>query len=138
MADWNWSWVSSTSDTLKASNSIDQSGGTIFTYRAAVRGQLNATELSTSIESISTNINQQWRLWQSYVRPLLDSLPAGDRDQRWRPGIGLPAKIDALSYGIQGTTLFVFNDATSTNAYGRYWDSTDERPKTIAEAFDRF
>ena len=53
---WNWTWVSSQDDTLKASDSIDQSGGTIYTYRAATRGALSAAELSTSIESISTNI----------------------------------------------------------------------------------
>jgi len=136
MSQWNWSWVATQDDTLKASNSTDQSGGTLYTYRAATRGQLSAAELSTSIDSISTNINQQWRLWRSYIRPILDSLPAGPRDQRWRPGIGLPEKIDALSFGVQGTTLFVFNDATASNAYGRYWDTTQERPKTIAEAFE--
>ena len=136
MSQWNWSWVATQDNTLKASNSTDQSGGTLYTYRAATRGQLRAAELSTSIDSISTNINQQWRLWRSYIRPILDSLPAGPRDQRWRPGVGLPEKIDALSFGLQGTTLFVFNDATSTNAYGRYWDTTQGRPKTIAEALE--
>jgi len=136
MSQWNWSWVSTLDNTLKASDSIDQSGGTLYTYRAAKRGQLSAVELSTSIDSISTNINQQWRLWRTHIRPIIDSLPAGSRDQRWRPGIGLPEKIDALKYGVQGTTLFVFNDATSVNAYGRYWDTTDERPKTIAEALE--
>jgi len=134
--EWNWSWVATPNDTLKSSDSFDDSGGTVYTYRAANRGQLSASDISTSIDSLSTNINQQWRLWRIYIRPLLDSLPAGQRDQRWRPGTGLPYKIDALTYGIQGTTLFVFNDATSTNAYGKYWHSTDERPKTIAEALE--
>jgi hypothetical protein len=135
-SQWNWSWVVSQDETLKASNSVDQSGGTVYTYRAAKRGQLGASELSSSIDSISTNINQQWRLWRIYIRPLIDSLPAGARDERWRPGVGLPEKIDALNFGIQGTTLFVFNDATEDNAYGRYWDTIQERPKTIAEAFE--
>lgn len=135
--EFNWSWVAAPSSTLKESDSINQSGGTIYTYRAATRGQLSAAEISSSIDSISTNINQQWTLWRSYIHPILDSLPAGARDQRWRSGIGLPSKIDALTYGVQGTTLFVFNDATSTNAYsGRYWDTDDERPKTIAEALE--
>lgn len=136
MTQWNWSWVATKEDTLKSSDSVDQSGGTLYRYRAATRGQLSAVEMSTAVDSISTNINQQWRLWRIYIRPLIDSLPAGPRDQRWRPGFGLSEKIDALTYGIQGTTLFVFNDATSTNAYGRYWDTTQERPKTIAEALE--
>ena len=131
MSQWNWSWVSAQNSTLKSSNSVDQSGGTIYAYRAATRGQLKASELSTSIDSISANINQQWTLWRVYLRPVIDSLPAGIRDQRWRPGTGLPEKIDALRFGIQGTTLFVCNDMAASTADGRYWDTATERPKTI-------
>jgi hypothetical protein len=134
--EFNWSWVAVPSDTKSESDSIDQSGGSLYTYRAASRGALSAAELSSSIDSISTNINQQWTLWRVYTRPIIDSLPAGAKDQRWRPGTGLPPKIDALTYGVQGTTLFVFNDATADNAYGRYWHTDDERPKTLAEAFE--
>lgn len=133
---WNWSWVDSREDTNKSSNSVDQSGGTLYSYRAATRGQLSALELKASIDSTSTNINHQWRLWTNYIRPILDSLPAGSRDERWRPGRGLPSKIDALNFGVQGTTLFVLNDANATKASGRYWDSDYERPKTIAEAIE--
>jgi len=136
MSQWNWSWVSAQNSTLKSSNSVDQSGGTIYAYRAATRGQLKASELSTSIDSISANINQQWTLWRVYLRPVIDSLPAGIRDQRWRPGTGLPEKIDALRFGIQGTTLFVCNDMAASTADGRYWDTATERPKTIAEALE--
>jgi hypothetical protein len=135
-SNWYWSWVNSKEATLKASESVPQSGGTIYTYRAPERGQLSASQLKNSIDSISTNINQQWSLWNSHIRPILDSLPSGKRDQRWRSGKGLQDKIDALTYGIQGTTLFVFNDASATKAYGRYWEVTDERPKTIAESLE--
>jgi len=135
-SEWNWSWVASKEDTLKASGTVDQSGGTLYSYRAASRGQLSASELKSSVDSASTNINHLWSLWSSYVRPVIDSLPAGSKDQRWRPGTGLPDKIDALGYGIQGTTLFVSNDSTADTASGRYWDSTDERPKTITEAME--
>jgi hypothetical protein len=133
---WNWSWVATREETKKASDSVDQSGGTMYTYRTATRGQLRSSEFKNSMDSVATNINHQWRLWRVQVQPILDSLPAGPRDQRWRPGIGLPGKIDALNFGIQGSTLFVFNDADTTKASGRYWHSIDERPKTIAEAFE--
>jgi len=133
---WNWSWIATRNETKKASDSVDQSGGTLYTYRAATRGNISSIELKNSIDSISTNINHQWRLWRSHIHPILDSLPAGARDERWRPGTGLPEKIDALNFGIQGSTLFVFNDADSIKASGRYWDSTDERPKTISESLE--
>ena len=135
-SEWNWSWVKSRDETLKASNTVDQSGGTLYTYKAPAGGQLQAKELKASMATLSTNINHQWRLWRSHIRPILDSLPSGTRDQRWRPGRGLPDKIDALGYGIQGTTLFISNDASTAVATGRYWDEEDERPKTIAEGFE--
>lgn len=134
--EFNWSWISSTANTLKSSVSIDQSNGIFYSYRAADRGVLSAADLRTSLDTIGTNINHQWRLWQNNIRPILDSLPAGSRDTRWRYGKGLPTKIDALNYGVQGTTLFVFNDADATKASGRYWHLTDERPLTIAEAIE--
>jgi hypothetical protein len=133
---WNWSWVAAKEDTQKDSESIDQSGGIFYNFRAATRGGISAAELNTFANDTASNINQQWRLWQNNIRPIIDSLPAGDRDQRWRIGKGLPYKIDALNYGVQGTTLFVFNDADSTKASGKYWHDTDERPITIAEAIE--
>ena len=133
---WNWAWVATTQDTKKSSNSVDQAGGTVYAYRAASRGQISAVELKAASESTATNLNAQWRLWKTFIRPLLDSLPAGARDARWRSGKGLPTKMDALNYGIQGTTLLVNNDSNATNADGRYWDTSEERPKTITEALE--
>jgi hypothetical protein len=132
----NWSWVDTLSSTLKASTSVDQSSGTFYSFRTAARGSISSTELNASLDSMKSNLNHQWRLWQNNIRPVLDSLPAGARDTRWRVGKGLPPKIDALIYGLQGTTLFVFNDANAVRAGGRYWDTDTERPITIAEAFE--
>ena len=134
--NWNWSWVDTLSETLSSSNSIDQSNGVFFTYRVATNGPIDPKSLNSSFTSISTNQSHQWRLWNYNTRPILDSLPAGARDTRWRSGSGLPPKIDALNYGLQGTTLFVLNDADAVKASGKYWDTTEERPITIAEAFE--
>lgn len=131
-----WEWVNSLTTTNRASSSISASTGTVYTYRAPTRGQIDANELRASMDSMSVNISHQWDIWRNYVRPIIDSLPAGARDTRWRTGTGLPAKIDALNYGVQGTTLFIFNDATVSKASGRYWDATSERPITIAEGFE--
>ena len=133
---WNWSWVNILKETNKSSLSVNQSNGTLPSFRTAVRGQIKAIDLNTSINAINTNINHYWRIWNNSIRPILDSLPAGPRDTRWRTGKGLPPKIDALNYGVQGTTLFVFNDADEVKASGRYWSEEDERPITIAEAFE--
>jgi hypothetical protein len=132
----NWSWVKTTKDTLKASASIDKGAISLTGLKTPDKGILKANEIKSSIDSANASISQVWRIWTSTIKPLLDSLPAGPRDNRWRDGRGLPQKIDALAYGIQGTTLFVFNDALSTTADGRYWHSVDMRPKTIAEAIE--
>lgn len=135
-SNFNWSWINILKETLNFSQSVNNSGGVILPLLAADRGIVSSADLRNSINSISSNTNQQWRLWQNNIRPILDSLPAGTRDTRWRSGKGLPPKIDALNYGVQGTTLFVFNDADEIKASGRYWKIEDERPITIAEALE--
>ena len=135
---WNWSWVKTETETAKASNSIKASGGTVFSFRQPFNGQVSAADLNAGFASAGNNISSLWGNWTAYTRPLIDSLPAGGRDQRWSTasGKGLPNKIDALKNGLQGTTLFVFNDASVDKAEGRYWHADDGRPKTIAESFE--
>jgi len=134
----NWSWVSDITATKRESNVVRQGGGTIFSFRQASGGVISSSELSAFSKSVAQNLQDIRSDWRSYIRPVLNSLPAGDTDQRWSTAIGkgLPAKIDCFVYGVQGSTLFVFNDADATKADGRYWLTTDLRPKTIAEAFE--
>jgi hypothetical protein len=132
----NWNWVNSSIDTLKASSSIDKGSISLTSLKTPDKGILKASEIKNSIDSANSSITQVWRTWTSTIKPILDSLPAGQRDNRWRDGRGLPSKIDALVYGIQGTTLFAFNDATGAVADGRYWHSVDSRPKTISEVLE--
>jgi hypothetical protein len=132
----NWSWVKPSKDTLRASASIDKGAISLTGLKTPDKGILKANEIKSSVDSANASISQVWRIWTSTIKPMLDSLPAGARDNRWRDGRGLPQKIDALTYGIQGSTLFVFNDAVDTVADGRYWHTTDLRPKTIAEAIE--
>jgi len=134
----NWSWMAIPADTKKASGAVYQGGGTIFSFRQPSKGAISSTDLTAFSRSVGENLQKVRSDWRTYIRPVLNSLPAGNVDGRWSTdlGKGLPAKIDCFAYGIQGSTLFVFNDATSIKADGRYWDSTDLRPKTIAEKFE--
>ena len=134
----NWSWVAAPENTKKESNVVYQGGGTIYSFRQPSGGAVSSSDLSAFSKSVAQNMQKMRSDWRSYIRPILNSLPAGNADTRWSTNIGkgLPSKIDCFLYGVQGTTLFVFNDATSSKADGRYWHSTDYRPKTIAEAFE--
>jgi hypothetical protein len=135
---WNWSWVADQTDTKNTSGVVHQSGGTIFSFRTPTKGALSASDLNAFSKSVAQNQQQVRSDWRTYAYPILNSLPSGNTDLRWSTSIGqgLPAKIDCFTYGLQGTTLFVFNDADDTKADGRYWDSNEFRPKTIAESFE--
>ena len=134
----NWSWMASTEDTKKSSGYVRQGGVNIFDFRQPSNGAISSSDLSAFSRSVSQGFQRVKSDWRSYIWPILNSLPSGNMDTRWSTalGKGLSSKIDCFSYGIQGSTLFVFNDASSTKADGRYWHSTDLRPKTIAEKFE--
>jgi len=134
----NWSWVAAPEDTKKASGVVYQGGGTISDFRQPSNGAISSSEISAFARSVVQGFQRVKSDWRSCIRPILNSLPAGNIDTRWSSasGRGLPAKIDCFVYGVQGSTLFVFNDASSAKADGRYWDSTENRPKTIAEKFE--
>jgi hypothetical protein len=65
---------------------------------------------------------------------IVDSLAAGGADTRWN----LRKEIDVHTYGIDGSTVFVFNEASSAVADGYYWDATEKRPLTIAEIIEDY
>ena len=136
--EFNWSWVKTSTETAKESGSVLQDSGTVFSLRQAYSGQVSGSDLNAFSTSVSQNFQSNRSNWRLYTRPILNSLPAGANDNRWTSDTGkaLPDKINCFKYGVQGTTLFVFNDADNSKADGRYWHSTDNRPKTIAEALE--
>lgn len=61
--------------------------------------------------------------WNNFVVPLTATIPDGTDD---------PA-INAFSTGLDGKTLYVKSDATSTFAFGRYYNVVKDRPNTVYE-----
>jgi hypothetical protein len=135
-SNFNWSWINKATETKNDSFSIKKDTGVVYTFRQASKGSISATDLNLFSVSVAENISQEKYLWNNYTRIILNSLPHGTSDKRWETavGTGLPNKIDCFKFGIQGSTLFVFNDADSSKADGWYWVDKDSRPKTIAEA----
>lgn len=134
----NWTWVEPKDSTKRASGVVYRGGGSIFSFRQAENGAVSSSDLNAFSRSTGQNLQQVRGDWRTYIHPVLNSLPGGGTDLRWSTalGKGLPDKIDSFSYGVQGSTLFVFNDANSTKADGRYWVANEYRPKTIAESFE--
>jgi len=125
----NWNWV------LK----VDSSGGRIkrvpmsTSYRASsLRGPNDANKLRSFQKEVQSDLASLTGIVNNTIRPVLNSLPAGGADSRW----SLRSEIDCYSYGVQGSTLFVFNSANNTFADGRYWSSEENRPYTIAEKIE--
>jgi hypothetical protein len=131
---WNWTWVKSVSETANSSDVVTYNNSVPFSFRQATRGQSNAAEINAAFGGVQQNIRRLWSQWTSYIYPVLNSLPAGAKDVRW--GSPLRKEIDCFTYGISGATLFVLNDADATKADGRYWNTTEGRPKTISESFE--
>jgi len=126
------SWIDTPSTTNKSSNKVRLRTGSVYAFRQSYRGQVSSTELNAFAGSVGENIKSTQSNWATYTQPILNSLAAGNSDTRW----DLPKEVDAFTYGLQGSTLLVFNDATSSKADGRYWNTTTLRPKTIAESLE--
>lgn len=134
----NWNWISSASATKKSSGVLKKTTSVISDFRQAFNGAISSSDLNSFATSVNQSVQRLRSEWNNYAQPIFDSLPAGGVDTRWSTtfGKGLQKEIDCFTYGIQGSTLFVFNDANSTKADGRYWDSDKLRPKTIAEKLE--
>ena len=126
------SWIDTPSTTNKSSNKVRLRIGSVYAFRQSYRGQVSSAEINAFAGSVGENIKSNQSNWATYTQPILNSLTAGYSDTRW----GLPKEVDAFTYGLQGSTLLVFNDATSSKADGRYWDTATSRPKTVAESLE--
>ncbi len=127
---WNWAVVTGDKNDGKR---VRQSAASLTSRAFPARGSWDVTQLSSIHGETLNDVIKLFSQWNTMVQPILKSLPAGGSDQRWS---GLRTEIDALNYGIDGTTLFVFQDASPNNFDGRYWYTDDKRPFTIAEVLE--
>ena len=127
---WNWSTVTGTKNDGQR---IKQSSSSLTSRTLPSRGSWDVDQLSAIHVETLNDVGKLFSQWNTMLQPILKSLPAGGSDTRWG---GLRQEIDALSYGIDGTTLFVFQDASPNNFDGRYWHTTDTRPFTISEVIE--
>lgn len=128
---WNWTWVGNEN---KDSGFVNTSGGHLVSLRMSRGRVLDHQAVNSAFNSLSKNVFHQISLWNDYILPIFNSLPAGKQDQRW-PSSAMSEKINPLSYGLQGASLFVLNDAAENISDGRYWHELG-RPKTIAEVLE--
>jgi len=90
-------------------------------------GTLN--QIEDQIAALQGDITQIVAEYNSEVYPVLNSLPQGGKDSRWR----LPRELSSRVRGLDGTTIFVDTTSSQTTDGGRYWNSSSLRPRTIKE-----
>lgn len=126
---WNWSW---SPGEKVSSNRVGQTSLSLTTRATPSRGAYDVTKLNSMFSEMMSDLSTLYSQWNTIVQPVIGSLPAGGADRRWR----LRNEIDVFSRGIDGSTLFVSNDASTSRADGRYWHTSESRPLTITEAIE--
>jgi hypothetical protein len=95
----------------------------------AERGPQNSRMLNDIVSEVSHDLINLARQWNSIAYPIFSSLPQGEQDTRWE----LDSSLNPVINGLDGTQIFMDNDAAASIDDGRYWDSTNLRPKTLKE-----
>lgn len=127
---WNWTTVTGTKNDGKR---VRKSAASLTSRALPARGSWDVNKLASIHGETLNDVMKLFSQWNTVLQPVMKSLSAGGSDQRWS---GLRKEIDAVSYGLDGTTLFVFQDASPSNFDGRYWDDVDKRPYTISEVLE--
>lgn len=96
---------------------------------APFKGAQQSKHFNDFINEVSHDLIDIQRQWNSVAYPLFASLPQGEQDTRWELG----PDINPVVHGLDGTQLFMDMDALETTDDGRYFISTDQRPKTLKE-----
>jgi hypothetical protein len=92
-------------------------------------GAQESKRFNDFINEVSHDLIGVQRQWNSIAYPLFASLPQGEQDTRWELG----SDINPVIHGFDGTQIFMDMDATETTDDGRYFTTTDQRPKTLKE-----
>lgn len=92
-------------------------------------GATSADDMRDFIDAMWSTINQIQTIWNTELQPLINTLPSG--------GVTVAEKdstINPFVNGVDGSQIYVDNHATAITDEGRYYDATDERPRTIKES----
>lgn len=109
------------------SNKVEEFQIFFVMRNARQRGQTSSDAWNDSMEELAHDLASLNTQWNQRLVPLLSTLPNGTE------GISTN-QIDAWLNGLQGSTLFVDSEATSTNN-SNYFFTAASRPNTILEQF---
>lgn len=91
---------------------------------ARARGPTSSAQQNDNVEELAHDLASINTQWNERLVPLTSTIPNGLVDN----------SVDAFANGLDGRTLYVVHEATSTS-YSSYYNSTKTRPRTIYEQF---
>lgn len=106
--------------------SISKITPSLVRRNAPYRGPRSSDTWNDTVDELITDIGSISGQWNDSLEPLLAVLPDGSVD----------AALDAFTYGLDGSQIYIDYDATSISDNGLYWDDTNSRPITIKETID--
>lgn len=94
--------------------------------RNAVKNGTNSSAyFNSTVDEILRDLTSVKTEWNNKLVPLLLTVPDGADD----------TSVNAFTSGLSGATLYTDSGATTTSDSGVFYESTDQRPKTIKENF---
>lgn len=105
--------------------SIKQLSVGLIKRNAIKRGPTSSDAWNDSFEEVVNDLNTITSNWNNTLFPLLSGLPAGGVND-----------LDAFTNGLDGRTMYVDSSATSTVTDTTYYNTLEDRPRSIKEQFD--
>jgi hypothetical protein len=91
---------------------------------AIKRGPTSSDAWNDTVEELSNDLSRLTSTWNDLLFPLLDSLPNGTDD------------LNAFTAGLDGTVVYVDQDAVLNVADNKYFNSVHSRPNSIKDQFE--
>lgn len=107
---------------------IEQMRVNFMQRNARKNGPATSALINDSIDELAVDWANLEVQWNDSLYPLLDTVPSGSASDG-------TDKVDAFTNGLDGSTLYVDSDTSSTGTGATYYNSSRSRPNTISEQF---
>lgn len=98
------------------------------------KGPTSSADYNATMEEIKNSLAQLSIAWNTQLQPLLDTLPTGatgiDKDARTNTP-------NPFINGFDGSQIYTDLTSTTVSDNGRFYNTTDKRPLTIKETFNK-
>lgn len=98
------------------------------------KGPTSSADYNATMEEIKNSLAQISIAWNTQLQPLLDTLPTGATGINKDVRVNVP---NPFRNGFDGSQIFTDLTSTIVSDNGRFYNTTDKRPLTIKETFNK-